>query len=98
MPFADTFLQLTLLVGLMAVANGLSLGSLAASTYDVLPGHVRGRLQAFRRTAAEVGGVGAPLVGGILVNSVSPAAPFLAYAPSCSSPASCSPSPPGKPS
>lgn len=80
-PFADTFLQLTLLVGLMAVANGLSLGSLAASTYDVLPDHVRGRLQAFRRTAAEVGGVGAPLFGGILVNNVSPAAPFLAYAP-----------------
>ncbi len=80
-PFADTYLELALLVSLMALANGLSLGSLAASTYDVLPAHVRGRLQAFRRTAAEVGGVGAPLMGGLLVNSVSPAAPFIAYAP-----------------
>ena len=80
-PFADTFLQLALLVGVMALANGLSLGSLAASTYDVLPSHVRGRLQAFRRTAAEVGGVGAPLLGGALVNNVSPVAPFIAYAP-----------------
>ncbi len=80
-PFADTFLLLSLLVGVMALANGLSLGSLAASTYDVLPGHVRGRLQAFRRTAAEVGGVSAPLLGGLLVNSVGPVAPFIAYAP-----------------
>lgn len=80
-PFADTFAQLVVLIGFMAVANGLSLGSLAASTYDVLPTHVRGRLQAFRRTAAEVGGVGAPLIGGLLINTVGPVAPFLAYAP-----------------
>ena len=80
-PFADSFTQLSVLIGFMAVANGLSLGSLAASTYDVLPTNVRGRLQAFRRTAAEVGGVSAPLVGGLLVDTVGPAAPFIAYAP-----------------
>ena len=81
MPFVDTYAHLVVLVGLMAVSNGLSLGSLAASTYDVLPDHVRGRLQAFRRTAAEVGGVGAPLIGGLLVDTVGPTAPFIAYAP-----------------
>lgn len=81
MPFVETYAQLALLVGFMAVSNGLSLGSLAASTYDVLPDHVRGRLQAFRRTAAEVGGVGAPLIGGLLIDTVGPVAPFLAYAP-----------------
>ncbi|MCY4581761.1 MAG: MFS transporter [Chloroflexi bacterium] len=81
MPFVDTYAQLAMLVGVMAVCNGLSLGSLAASTYDVLPDHVRGRLQAFRRTAAEVGGVGAPLLGGVLIDTVGPTAPFLAYAP-----------------
>ena len=80
-PFADTYGQLLALTGVMAVSNGLSLGSLAASTYDVLPDHVRGRLQAFRRTAAEVGGVGAPLLGGVLINTVGPTAPFIAYAP-----------------
>ena len=81
MPFVDTYAHLVVLVGLMAVSNGLSLGSLAASTYDVLPDHVRGRLQAFRRTTAEIGGVGAPLFGGLLIDTVGPTAPFIAYAP-----------------
>ena len=81
MPFVDTYAHLVVLVGVMAVCNGLSLGSLAASTYDVLPDHVRGRLQAFRRTVAEVGGVGAPLMGGVLINTVGPTAPFILYAP-----------------
>ena len=81
MPFVDTYAHLAVLVGFMAVSNGLSLGSLAASTYDVLPDHVRGRLQAFRRTVAEVGGVGAPLLGGVLVDTVGPTAPFIVYAP-----------------
>ena len=81
MPFADTYTHLVVLVGAMAVFNGLSLGSLAASTYDVAPDHVRGRLQAFRRTTAEVGGVGAPLLGGVLFDTVGPTAPFLVYAP-----------------
>ncbi len=81
MPFVDTYAHVVALVGVMAVCNGLSLGSLAASTYDVLPNHVRGRLQAFRRTVAEVGGVGAPLLGGLLLNTVGPTAPFIAYAP-----------------
>ena len=81
MPFVDTYAHLAVLVGAMAVCNGLSLGSLAASTYDVLPDHVRGRLQAFRRTTAEVGGVGAPLLGGVLLDTVGPTAPFIAYAP-----------------
>ena len=81
MPFVDTYAQLAVLVGFMAVSNGLSLGSLAASTYDVLPDHVRGRLQAFRRTVAEVGGVGAPLIGGLLIDTVNSTAPFIVYAP-----------------
>ena len=81
LPFSDTFLQLTVLVSIMGVANGLSLGSLATSTYDVLPPAARGRLQAARRTIAEIGGVGAPLVGGILANAFNPGVPFIAYAP-----------------
>ena len=81
LPFSDTFLQLAVLVSIMGVANGLSLGSLATSTYDVLPPAARGRLQAARRTVAEVGGVGAPLVGGILANAFNPGVPFIVYAP-----------------
>ena len=80
-PFTDSFVQLAILVGICGVANGLSLGSLAASTYDVVPEHARGRLQAIRRTVAEIGGVGAPLLGGLLLTVFNPGAPFLAYAP-----------------
>lgn len=80
-PFADTFLQLAILVSILGVSNGLSLGSLATSTYDVVPEEARGRLQAARRTIAEVGGVGGPLLGGFLANAMNPGVPFLAYAP-----------------
>ena len=80
-PLTTNFFQLALLVGIAGVAQGLSLGSLATSTYDVAPAHVRGRLQALRRTVAELGAGMAPLVGGYLANSFNPGVPFWAYAP-----------------
>jgi MFS family permease len=80
-PFAGSFSQLALLLLFLGIANGLSLGSLATSTFDVIPVNARGRLQALRRTIAELGGVGAPLLGGILADSFNPGVPFLAYAP-----------------
>jgi len=80
-PFADSFLQLAILLSFLGVANGLSLGSLATSTFDVVPVHARGRLQALRRTVAEIGGVSAPLIGGLLADKFNPGVPFLAYAP-----------------
>lgn len=80
-PFSDTFLQIAVLVSLTGVANGLSLGSLATSTYDVVPPSARGRLQAARRMVAEIGGVTALLFGGLLANAFNPGVPFLAYAP-----------------
>lgn len=80
-PFSGSFLQLAVLLSFLGIANGLSLGSLATSTYDVVPPSARGRLQAARRTIAEVGGVAAPLVGGFLADSFNPGVPFLAYAP-----------------
>jgi len=80
-PFADSFFQLAVLIAFLGVANGMSLGSLATSTFDVVPAHARGRLQAARRTLAEIGGVGAPLLGGILADKFNPGVPFLAYAP-----------------
>jgi len=79
--FSDTFLELAVLVSLTGVANGLSLGSLATSTYDVVPPAARGRLQAARRTVAEMGGVSGPLIGGLLANAFNPGVPFLVYAP-----------------
>jgi MFS family permease len=69
------------LISFLGIANGLSLGSLATSTFDVVPASARGRLQAMRRTIAETGGVGAPLLGGYLADQFNPGVPFLAYAP-----------------
>jgi MFS family permease len=81
MPFAQSFFQLAVLISFLGIANGLSLGSLATSTFDVVPASARGRLQALRRTLAETGGIGAPLFGGYLADTFNPGVPFLAYAP-----------------
>jgi MFS family permease len=80
-PFTDNFTQLAVLTGIVGLAQGLSLGSLATSTYDVVPAHARGRLQALRRTIAEAGSGAAPLIGGYLANVYNPGVPFLIYAP-----------------
>ena len=80
-PFAQNFFQLAVLISFLGIANGLSLGSLATSTFDVVPASARGRLQAARRTIAEVGGVAAPLLGGLLADKFNAGVPFLAYAP-----------------
>jgi MFS family permease len=80
-PMTTSFIQLALLIGVAGVAQGLSLGSLATSTYDVVPAHVRGRLQALRRTIAELGSGAAPLFAGYLANTFNPGVPFLVYAP-----------------
>ena len=80
-PFAGSFFQLAVLISFLGIANGLSLGSLATSTYDIAPTSARGRLQAARRTIAEIGGVGAPLLGGLLADRFNPGVPFLVYAP-----------------
>ena len=80
-PLADTFVQLAALMSLMGIANGLSLGCLATSTYDVAPRHARGRLQAMRRTLADLVGLGAPAGGGMLANAFHPGIPFLALTP-----------------
>jgi MFS family permease len=80
-PLTDSFAQLAILLGITGVAQGLSLGSLATSTYDVVPAHARGRLQALRRTIAELGSGVAPLIGGYVANAYNPGMPFLVYAP-----------------
>lgn len=80
-PFTESFVPLAVLMSLMGVANGLSLGSIATSTYDVVPAAARGRLQAVRRTFAETGGIAAPLLGGFLADHYNPGVPFLVYAP-----------------
>jgi len=80
-PMTNSFTQLAILAGITGITQGLSLGSLATSTYDVVPAHARGRLQALRRTIAELGSSVAPMIGGTLANTFNPGVPFLVYAP-----------------
>jgi MFS family permease len=80
-PYSTTFAELAVLFTIVGVANGLSLGSVAVATYDVLPPAVRGRLQALRRTISEVGGISGPLFGGLIAGATNPGVPFFAVAP-----------------
>ena len=81
LPFVDDFASLLVIASVIGMAQGLSLGSVATSTYDVIPESGRGRLQALRRTIAEVGGVGGPAMGGVIANAYNPGSPFLVVGP-----------------
>ena len=81
LPFASTLPQLVMIMILIGLAQGMSLGALAVSTYDVIPDSARGRLQGLRRTVGESGAVMGPLLGGWLVGLVSAGRTFLFYAP-----------------
>lgn len=80
-PMTDGFAGLAAIAALMGFSNGLSLGSVATSTYDVVPDAARARLQAARRTFAEVGAISGPLLGGILAVGYGAGLAFLVYAP-----------------
>ena len=80
-PFAATMPQLLGIMVLIGLAQGMSLGSLATSTYDVIPEEARGRLQGLRRTVGESGAVMGPLVGGWLADLFSAGTAFLFYVP-----------------
>ena len=81
LPFASTLPQLVVIMVLIGLAQGMSLGALSVSTYDVIPDSARGRLQGLRRTVGESGAVMGPLLGGWLVGLVSAGRTFLFYAP-----------------
>lgn len=80
-PLAAEVLQLSVLVALTGVATGLALGTMATYTYDVIPEHARGRLQATRRTIAEAGALLGPMAAGIIADARDPGAAFWFFVP-----------------
>ena len=80
-PFTGEMGPLIAIAVLMGFSNGLSLGSVATSTYDVAPDAVRARLQAARRTVAEVGAITGPLLGGFIAVQFGASIAFFVYAP-----------------
>jgi MFS family permease len=81
LPFTSSLVAMGALIVLLGFANGLSLGSVATSTYDIIPPSVRGRLQALRRTTSEVGGISGPTIGGVIAHLSNPGVAFLAAGP-----------------
>ncbi len=80
-PFSDSMAQLSILSALIGMSNGLSLGSVATTTYDVIPERSRGQLQGLRRTIGDIGGIIGPLLGGIIADAYNPGATFFVYFP-----------------
>ena len=60
---------------------GLSNGSKATYSYDVIPEEARGRLQALRRVTIEGAGLFGPMTAGLVTDLYSPGAGFLVFAP-----------------
>ncbi|HEX9879096.1 MAG TPA: MFS transporter, partial [Candidatus Binatia bacterium] len=80
-PFVRSMGMLSVLAALLGMANGLSLGSVATTAYDVIPEAKRGQFQGLRRTLGEMGGVTGPLLGGFIANTYNPGMTFLLYSP-----------------
>jgi MFS family permease len=80
-PLMSTTPQLLVLAALTGIAGGLSLGTMATWTYDVIPEHARARMQALRRVVADVGAIMGPAVGGMIADAASPGAVFWAFVP-----------------
>jgi MFS family permease len=80
-PFSDGYWEIATLLMFLGLSDGLALGSIATSTYDVIPAHARGRLQALRRSTSEAGSITGSLAGGRIASLANPGVPFLAAAP-----------------
>jgi MFS family permease len=80
-PLIHGTLPLLVLAVCTGIANGLSLGTMATWTYDVIPEHARARMQALRRVIADVGAFLGPALGGVIADAASPGAVFWAFLP-----------------
>jgi MFS family permease len=80
-PLITGTLPLLALAVCTGIANGLSLGTMATWTYDVIPEHARARMQALRRVIADIGAFLGPALGGVIADAASPGAVFWAFLP-----------------
>jgi MFS family permease len=80
-PFASDWWHLMGLAAAIGIATGLSIGSMATYTYDVIPDHARASLQTLRRTIGESGGIVGPALAGVVADAISPGAVFWCFVP-----------------
>jgi MFS family permease len=80
-PLATDMWTLSAISVLVGIASGFALGAMTVYTYDIVPEHSRGSLQAFRRTLGEIGGLGGPIIASAIATASSPGMSFLVFAP-----------------
>ena len=71
----------SVLAAILGIANAFSMGAMTTYTYDISPEGARGQIQGLRRTSGEVGGIGGPVLGGLIAHLYGPARVFLLFAP-----------------
>ena len=81
LPFAEGLLVLAVVMVLLGVANGTSMGSMTTYTLDIVPAHARGQLQAFRRTVGEVGSIIGVPISGVVATVSQPSTAFFVWVP-----------------
>ena len=80
-PLVHSVAMLSLVAGILGLANGLALGAMTIYTYDIVPDHARGQLQALRRTIGEFGAMLSPPTSGLIATAYGPSSAFWVFAP-----------------
>ena len=80
-PLATSLPELMIAAVIVGIANGLALGAMTIYTYDIVPSHVRGQLQAVRRSVGELGALTSPPVAGLISATYSPGVTIWFFAP-----------------
>ena len=81
LPLADNLVTLGAVLVFMGFASGMAMGSMTTYTFDIVPVHLRGQLQALRRSFGETGAISGPLIAGAVASVSSPATTFWVFAP-----------------
>ena len=81
LPFADNPVAIGAVLVFMGFASGMAMGSMTTYTFDIVPVHLRGQLQALRRSFGEVGAIVGPLTAGAVASVSSPAVSFWVFFP-----------------
>ncbi len=80
-PLAANIPTLFAVMCTVGLANGLAMGAMTIYTYDVVPTHVRGQLQALRRGVGELGALTTPPSAAVIASVFQPGVVFWFFAP-----------------
>ncbi len=81
LPVATNLAALAVVLAFLGFASGMAMGSMTTYTFDIVPPHLRGQLQALRRTFGELGAIAGPLTAGAVAAASSPSTAFLVFVP-----------------